>query len=75
MDCTGGLSGYKVKEELSMRNVLHEQFDTVVVYPLGKGKYRESGNNGSDRIAKKGDNTEKRNGFDTLLAASLKQYV
>ena len=58
-----------------MRNVLQERFETVIVYPVGKGKYRESNNTGSDRIAKKGDNTDKRGGFDTLLAASIKQFA
>ena len=56
-----------------MRSVLHEQFESVIVYPAGKSKYRNSNDAGSDRIAKKGDNTEKRGGFDALLAASIRQ--
>ena len=58
-----------------MRNVLHEQFESVIVYPTGKSQYRQSDNTGSDRIVKKSDNTEKRGEFETLLAASIKQYA
>ncbi|MBQ0028329.1 MAG: hypothetical protein KBS96_06975 [Lachnospiraceae bacterium] len=58
-----------------MRNVLHEQFESVIVYPSGKSQYRQPYNSGSDRIIKKGDNTEKRGDFEELLAASIKQFA